>query len=179
MVRTEEAVVVVVDVQGKLADLMWERDRLYESLQRLIRGMKTLAVPLLWCEQNPAKMGPTVEPVRQGLLPLTPIPKMSFSCWGEPLFRQQLQATGRRHVLLAGIETHVCILQTATDLLAEGCRVSVVADAVSSRSAEHRRLGLELARQRGAEVTSVETALFEGLRTAAHPAFRDILALVR
>lgn len=172
-------VLVVVDVQGKLAEGMFDRGRLYDSLQRLIRGVKAIGIPILWCEQNPAKMGATVDAIRPLLLPETPIPKMSFSCWGEPRFVERLKEMERVQVFLAGIETHVCILQTASDLLAQGYDVSVVADAVSSRTELNWQIGLELARARGAEVTSVETLLLEHVGSATHPAFREILGIIK
>jgi len=171
-------ILVVVDVQVKLARLMHESEALLDNLSRLVRGATVLGVPVVATEQNPAGLGPTVEEVAP-LLPAGPIPKMAFSCCGEPAFTEALEATGRRQALLAGIETHVCVYQTARDLLARGYGVHVVADAVSSRSARNREVGLEKMRAAGAEVTSVETALFEMLEVAEGPAFKQILEIVK
>jgi nicotinamidase-related amidase len=178
MLTRDEAVLVVVDVQGKLARLMHEADALFDSLSRLVRGAKVLDVPVLATEQNPKGLGPTVEEVRPHL-PSAPIPKMAFSCCGEPTVVEALEATGRRQVLLAGIETHICVYQTARDLLARGCKVHVVADAVSSRTPQNREVGLAKMRAAGAEITSVETALFEMLEVAEGPAFKRILEIVK
>jgi nicotinamidase-related amidase len=90
-----------------------------------------------------------------------------------------LGKTGRKSVLMAGIEAHVCVYQTACDLIARGYRVEVVADAVSSRSPRNLQIGLERIRAAGGYVTCMEMALFELMRTSTHPAFRDILKLVR
>ena len=143
MLKIETTVLVVVDVQGKLAQLMHDRAALFNALQRVIGGARSLALPILWAEQNPDRMGPTIPEIRSLLPDLQPIPKLSFSCAGEPRFLAALQQTGRRQVLLAGIETHVCMAQTAADLVAGGYEVEVPADAVSSRTAENRAVGLE------------------------------------
>ena len=178
MLTRDDAVLLVVDVQGKLARLMHEADALFDHLSRLVRGAKVLEVPVLATEQNPKGLGPTVEEVRPHL-PSPPLPKMAFSCCGEAAVVEALEATGRRQVLLAGIETHICVYQTARDLLARGWEVHVVADAVSSRSVRNREVGLAKMRAAGAEVTSVETALFEMLETAEGPAFKQILEIVK
>jgi nicotinamidase-related amidase len=178
MLTRNEAVLMVVDVQGKLARLMHEADALFDSLSRLVRGARVLEVPVLATEQNPKGLGPTVEEVRPHL-PSDAIPKMAFSCCGEAAVVEALEATGRRQVLLAGIETHICVYQTARDLLAGGREVHVVADAVSSRSPRNREVGLAKMRAAGAEITSVETALFEMLEVAEGPAFKEILAIVK
>lgn len=104
---------------------------------------------------------------------------MSFSCCGEPRVLEALAALGRRQVLLAGIEAHVCVYQTAADLVEAGYEVEIVADAASSRTAANREIGLQKARDAGAIITCVETALFELLRSADAPQFKAILKLVK
>ena len=178
MLTRDDAVLLVVDVQGKLARLMHEAQALFDNLSRLVRGATVLRVPVVATEQNPAGLGPTVEEVRPHL-PAPPLPKMAFSCLGEPAVVEALEATGRPQVLLAGIETHICVYQTARDLLARGGEVHVVADAVSSRAPGNREVGLAKMRAAGAEITSVETALFEMLEAADGPAFKQILAIVK
>jgi nicotinamidase-related amidase len=175
----ERAALVVVDVQGKLATLMHERESLYANLRQLAAGAKALGVPILWLEQNPERMGRTIPELQEILKDAQPIPKMTFSGCGEPRFLDALAKTGRRQVILCGIETHVCVFQTAADLIEAGYAVQVVAEAVSSRSEQNRRIGLERIRAAGGTLTSVEMLLFELLGTAAHPAFREVLRLVR
>lgn len=179
MLKIEQCVFVLVDVQEKLTAFMHEREELVRHLVTAVRGLRALQVPVLWMEQTPDKLGPTITPLQECLTGLQPLPKVSFSCAGEPAFRQALQATHRRQVLLAGIETHVCVYQTAAHLLQDCFEVHVLADAVSSRSRLNREIGLERMRGAGARLTSVETVLFELLQTSAHPAFRDILKIVR
>ena len=104
---------------------------------------------------------------------------MAFSAWGEKNFVEALAASGRKQVLLTGIETHVCVYQTAVDLLRNGYEAHVVADAVSSRSRANREAGLRSAAAAGAGITTLEMFLFELMRTAEHPAFREVQKIVR
>jgi nicotinamidase-related amidase len=179
MLAQDHTLLMIVDVQGKLAELMHEREALFRALRRLIQGAQALGLPLLVTEQNPAGLGPTRPEIADLLVGAPNLPKRSFSCLGEPRLREALAAAGRRQVLLAGIEAHVCVYQSAADLVAAGYHVEVVADAVSSRTAANRDIGLRKARDAGAALTCVETALFELLRTADHPAFRPVLAVVK
>lgn len=179
MLSPDQTVLVLIDVQAKLAPLMHEREALFDHLQRLVRGVRVLGLPVLWLEQYPQGLGATIPELAGLLSDLQPMTKLSFSAWGCEAFRQALEASRRRQVLLAGIEAHVCVYQTAVDLLAAGYTVEVVTEAVSSRTAANRRLGLERMRAAGARWTGVEMALFELLRTAEAPAFREIARLIK
>lgn len=179
MLSPEQTALVLLDVQGKLAQLMHEREALFANLQRLIQGVRVLGLPVFWLEQYPQGLGPTVPEVARLLTDLQPMVKVSFSACGCGAFRQRLEASGRHQVLLAGIEAHVCVYQTAVDLLAAGYTVEVVGDAVSARTAANRQLGLERMGAAGARRTGVEMALFELLRTAEAPAFKEIARLVK
>jgi nicotinamidase-related amidase len=179
MLLRDNVALVLVDVQGKLAESMFQKDELFEALQKLVGGARLLDLPVLWNEQNPEKLGPTVPQVRDALEGLTPLPKMSFSCCWNDRFMKDLQSTGRGQVLLAGIETHVCIYQTALDLMELGYQVHVVADAVSSRSAFNKGIGLQAIRDAGGNLTSVEMVLFALVRTAAAPEFREMARILK
>lgn len=178
MWKPQETVLVLVDLQAKLVPAIHGHEDLIRSAARLVRGAQVLGVPIVHTEQNPRGLGPTVDEVAS-LLTAPPVVKMSFSCCGEPGFLDALQALGRRRVLLAGIETHVCVYQTVTDLVGGGYEVQVVADAVSSRTPADRSVGLERMTAAGASVTSVETALFELLGRAEGPKFKEILSIVK
>jgi nicotinamidase-related amidase len=141
--------------------------------------MLRLGVPIIWVEQVPEKMGPTIQPLRGLLEGLVPISKSTFSCCGEPEFMKALRQTLRKQVIIAGIETHVCVYQTASDLIAAGYEVEVVSDAVSSRSAENRNVALHKIWSIGARLTTTEMILLELMRTAKHPRFREILGLIK
>lgn len=179
MLRPERTALVLIDIQGKLATLMHEREALYRNLQILIRGSQILQLPIFWLEQYPQGLGPTIPEVAELLLNQQPLAKLCFSACGLDAFMERLRASGRKQLLLAGIETHICVYQTACDLLALGYQVEVVADAVSSRTPENRRLGLERMARAGAGITSVETCLFELLRRAGTPQFKEIARLVK
>ena len=179
MLTVENTVLAVVDVQGKLAQLMHGREALFENLRRIIQGAQVLGVPILCTEQNPAGLGPTIPEVAGALGDVARIPKLSFSCCGDERFVRELEGLCRTQVLLTGIEAHICVYQTAVDLAARGCEVHVVADAVSSRTQENKAIGLRKMTDAAASVTSVETALFELLRVAEGPQFKQILRIVK
>ena len=177
--RPENAALIVVDVQGKLASLMHDREQLYRNLQILVKGARILELPVYWLEQYPEGLGPTIPEVAELLTGLEPMPKVCFSACGLEEFAQKLRAEGRQQILVCGIETHICVYQTVRDLLADGYHVQVVADAVSSRTAGNRQIGLDRMAGLGAHITSVEMALFELLRQADTPPFKEIARLVR
>lgn len=180
MLNIEDSVLVIVDVQTKLAHLMHDHDILYHNIERLIKASQVLGIPILWSEQAPDKIGPTVPLIHDSLFPLTkPIAKRSFSCWGCEEFTRQLQLLNRRQVIMAGIETHVCVYQTASDLQQHGYEVFIAADGVSSRGQHNRDLALERMRQEKITITSGEAIICELLRTADHPKFRDVMAYIK
>jgi nicotinamidase-related amidase len=179
MLKPESTVLIVIDVQGKLAQIMYERDALFGALATLIKGMQLLGVPIVLTEQVPEKLGPTVPEVRELLPDADSISKYAFSCMREPRFREKLEHLSNRNVILAGIEAHVCVYQTSRDLLDEGYHVEVVSDAVSSRSAENRSIGLRRMRSEGAHVTSVEMLLFELQELATGDVFRKLARLIK
>ena len=179
MLEINDCCLVLVDVQGKLAQLMVNKETLFKNIRILIQAVKLLDIPVVWCQQVPKALGPTVPEIAELLAGEEPIDKASFSCWGHEPFRSRLHATDRRQALLCGIETHVCIYQTASDLLRHGFGVTVVADAVSSRTAENRQIGLDRIAAAGAMTASTEMVLFELLKTAEHPQFRQIAKLVK
>ncbi|NQU39465.1 MAG: isochorismatase family protein [Lentisphaerae bacterium] len=179
MFEIKQTAFVLVDVQGKLASVMHNRESLFRNLETLLRGMQALHVPVIWMEQIPEKMGPTLPNLAELMKEQTPIAKSSFSCCGSDAFLKELRKTNPRQIVLAGIEAHVCVYQTACDLLDLGFEVEVVADAVSSRTSSTCTTALRRISDAGAGVTSVETILFELMRTAEHPAFRDVLRLVK
>ncbi|MEJ2200397.1 MAG: hydrolase [Desulfuromonadaceae bacterium] len=179
MLHTDTAALLLIDIQGKLAEIMYEKELLFKNVQNLIKGFQVLDMPILWVEQNPQRLGPTVPEITELLTDLQPISKMSFSSCRELAFRQQLQELNRHQILLAGIETHVCVYQSAVDLLELGHEVHVVTDAVSSRTRVNKEIGLLRMRESGVFSTGVETALFELLQVAEGDAFREILRILK
>ena len=179
MLKMENTVLLLVDVQGKLALLMHEKERLFDNLQKLIKGLRVFGIPVLWVEQNPVGLGPTIPEVADSLPHVTPISKMSFSSCRNDRFLQALKNMDRNQILIAGIETHICVYQTAVDLVDMGVEVQVVTDAVSSRTAENKDIGLQRMKDAGASWTSVETALFELLGVAEGDVFKALLKIVK
>jgi len=179
MLSTDNTVLALIDPQARLIEVMHEKESLQDSIIRLIRGMNVLKVPIVWTEQMPAKIGPTAPGIAELLAPATPMTKSSLSCCGEGGFKERLKALGRRNVVLAGMETHVCVYQTAVDLIAAGYRVEVPVDCVSSRSLQNKQIGIQRMIDTGAGISSLETVLFELLGTAEHPAFREVLKIVK
>jgi nicotinamidase-related amidase len=179
MLDIEKCSLVVVDVQGRLAQLMYGREVLFKNIQILIKAAKILDIPIVWCQQVPDSLGPTVCGIAELLSGIEPINKASFSCCSDEQFISKLNSLGRQQVLLCGIETHVCIYQTAVDLRNRGYEVNVVADAVSSRTLENKQIGLERLEAEGTGLGSTEMVLFELLKTADHPQFKQIVRLIK
>ena len=179
MLKIENTVFVLIDVQGKLAQVMHEKDALFDNLQKLVSGIKALKIPIIWIEQIPEKMGPTIPELSELLKNEKPIAKRCFSCCHDSIFMKRLNELARKQILIAGIETHVCVYQTAVMLVEMGYEAEVAADGTSSRALSNKITGLERIRLAGARITSVEMALFELLKTADHSAFREILKIVK
>jgi nicotinamidase-related amidase len=179
MLTVDNSVLVVVDVQGKLAQLMHEKESVFANISRMIKGAKVLGIPVLWTEQYPEGLGATIPELANLMTGNQPLVKDTFSCWGDENFVNALKATGRKGVFLTGIETHVCVYQTARDLLAKGFEVELVVDAVSSRTAANRELGIARIKDMGAGVISTEMSLFELLRIAKGDKFKEILRIVK
>ncbi len=170
------AALVVVDVQEAFRPAVLDFEQVAANVAVLVRGARVLGLPVLVTEQYPKGLGHTVPEVAEHLEGVEPIEKVCFSAVQADGFAQALSSD---QVILCGIETHVCVNQTAEDLLAAGREVHVAQDAVSSRTADNRALGLHKMERSGAVVTSVETALFELLGRAGTPEFKEVQALVR
>lgn len=183
MLTIDRTVLVVVDVQGKLANLMHEHESLFGNIVTMVKGAKLLDIPIIWLEQMPEKLGATIPELADELVDklsdVSPVRKSSFSACGEPAFMSALEQAGSRQVLLAGIETHICVYQTAMDLLAGGYGVEVLVDAVSSRTLQNKEVALDKMSALGADLTTVEMALFELMKSAEAPQFRDVAKLIR
>jgi nicotinamidase-related amidase len=176
------AILVVIDVQEKMIPVMSDWPAVERSLDRFIRGCDVLEMPVLVTEQYVKGLGQTSGAVRHALEETgqySPMEKNCFSAFGCAPFVEQLRKTGRKQVLVAGVEAHVCVYQTVIDLIAGGFDVSVVADAVASRSPVNRDIAIRRMTSEGAKITSAEMALFEMLVGAGTQEFRDISRLVR
>ncbi len=179
MLNIDSTVLVLIDIQGKLWNVMHEKEALLENLQKLVKGMRLLGVPALLTEQNPRGLGPTVPELTQLLPDIQPLPKFCFSCWQDSGFHSALAALNRSQVLVCGIEAHICVYQTTLELLKNGYAVQVLLDGVSSRTAKNRDAALTRMQSEGAKLTTVEMALFELLRTAESPLFKELSRIIK
>jgi len=179
MLKPDDTVLALIDVQGKLAHLMHDRETLFLNLEKCIRGAQILQIPILCIEQNPRGLGATIPEISRLLELYQPMAKMSFSCIKNSAIKKQLLSLRRNQILVTGIETHVCVYQSVMDMLAIDFQVEVIADAVSSRTPENRRYGLQKMQQVGAALTTTEMCLFELVADCEKPEFRQILQLLK
>jgi nicotinamidase-related amidase len=175
----DTTLMILVDVQGRLAELMHDSEAMLRQQGLLIEALNVLGVPIIWAEQVPDKLGPTNASLSALLTHQQAISKVSFGCCEDPNLWQAIEEQNRQHVILAGIETHVCVWQTAATLLRAGKTVHVIEDAVSSREQANKVVGLKRLYQSGALASSVEMILFELMGHAKHPHFRTISALIK
>jgi nicotinamidase-related amidase len=180
MLNPTQSQLVLVDMQVRLAHAMPQ-----EPLQAVVKNCGILAqaaqqlgVPAIVTEQYPQGLGATLLEVSEYLAPHRPIAKTAFSAYAEPAFRQQLQRD-KPMIVLAGMEAHICVLQTALDLLQANKQVFVVEDAVISRNLDHKANGLARLRDAGCVVGNTESVLFEWLGNANHEAFKALSTLIR
>lgn len=170
---------MVVDVQGKLARIVQDSDAVIRNISLLIQGARILELPIIWLEQNPDRLGPTVEELQPVLQPGCPIPKMTFDGCGAPDCVRAIRESGRTQWLICGIETHICVYQTAMSLLGMGHKVELVTDCVSSRSQANTDLAVAKMAGNGVGMTSLEMCLYELLGDCRAQEFKDILRLIK
>jgi nicotinamidase-related amidase len=173
---------LLIDIQVQLFSVMDDKVRktVENNTNLLIASMKVLNIPVVISEQYTKGLGVTVESIRCNLDDLyQPAEKVCFSCWDKQDIQERIRRFNARHIIIAGIETHVCVLQTTLDLLSSGYNVHVVSDAVCSRHKSDFKTGLRLLEQAGAVVTTTETVIFQLLKTAGTPEFKSISPLVR
>jgi len=178
----KNALLVVIDVQEKLAAVIHEQDSLQRNIERLIRGCHLLGVPAIVTEQYPRGLGSTSELLQNSLREtygLNAIQKMCFSAGGSDEFMSAIRSSGRRQVLICGIETHVCVYQTVKDLLGAKFEITLIADAVSSRTPSNRDIAIRRMEREGAKLSSTEMALFELTVNAGTDEFKAISRLVK
>jgi nicotinamidase-related amidase len=179
MLEANSLVLLIIDVQGKLSGMVHQKERILDNMQRLIKGIKVFEIPVMITEQYPQGLGATLSEIT-GLLPeVKRLPKISFSCCGDDNILRELKSLNRKQVLISGIESHVCVYQTAVDLVKLGFEVYVVTDTISSREPENRRIAFYLMNKAGATLTSTETVLFELLKIAKGEKFKAISQIVK
>lgn len=183
MLKKDDSLLLIVDEQEKLAAAMDEKEDVIANTVLLLEAAKLLPAPVILTEQYSKGLGPTVPEVKAelptGPQAVDPIEKITFDCFGEPSFIQAITLHQKRKIIMAGMETHICVLQTALGLLNRGYDVHVVSDAVCSRKAENKMTALQMMRDAGAVITSTETVLFQLLERADTPEFKTISRMVK
>ena len=175
-----DALLLLVDVQDKLARAMPKDGmaRLTKNASVLLKAARRLGLPVVVSEQYKKGLGDTIPELRE-LFTAAPVEKLEFSCGASQPVAREILRTGRKQVIVAGMEAHVCVFQTVRDLLRGGFAVFVPQDAVVSRAEENRQVGLHLCEKAGATLTSTETVLFDLLGAAGTPEFKELAPLIR
>ena len=178
--KTEDCLLLVVDFQERLLPSIHENERTVAQAKKLVDGAKVLGVPLVWTEQYKKGLGPTAESLVEAIgESAEPIEKMTFGCLATGKIKDALAAHGRRTIVLCGIETHICVMQTAMEAMSDGYTVALVEDAVSSRRPEDNEVGIARMRAAGVVPTTVEMLLLEWTGVAGTETFKKILPIIK
>jgi len=178
-IQKDHSIGLIIDIQERLFPLIREHEKIARNTAILIDGLKALKVPIIRTEQYVKGLGPTIAELDQRLTEYRNIEKQSFSCCDEPRYMESLALSSREYVIIAGIESHVCVLQTVIDLLRNGYHPVVVEDCVSSRKENDKRIAIERMRKEGAIITTYESILFELCRHSGTEEFKAISRLVK
>lgn len=179
LITVDQSCLLVIDIQDRLAPTMANPDMVIDNTTVLLKAAESLEVPVLVSEQYPRGLGSTVPQLASMVSPDAVVEKVHFSCIGDEGYVRRFREIGRSQAVLVGIEAHVCVLQTAEQLIGAGCDVFVVADATSSRTTANHGAALERMRADGAHIVTTEMVAFEWLAKAGTPEFKEISALIK
>lgn len=182
MLKTMDSLVLIIDIQEKLMNALNHgiKEQMLAKAPKLVQAAKILGVNILVTEQYPKGLGSTIEEIKREL-PANVIPteKTSFNALMEAGYTEKIRSLGKKQVIICGIESHICVYQTAAKLLEEGYEVFVLKDLSASRNKVEFECAMDLLEQLGAKITCLEIVLFEWLRTAKNPHFKEIQALIK
>jgi nicotinamidase-related amidase len=178
-IKRENTAAIVIDVQDRLYPLIHEHDRLTNNLVRLISGLKALDIPIIVTQQYTKGLGETITSVKEALGEFSHIEKLSFSCCGDPEFSKALNKTGKKNVILMGIESHVCVLQTALDLIEKGYQPILIEDCLGSRNPNDKKFAIKRILNGGGIVSTYESILFELTLVSGTEQFKAISKIVK
>lgn len=179
MLTQENTGLIIIDVQGKLARIVNESEKLVSNLEKLIRGCQILSIPIIYTEQNPKGLGSTIPEIGKLLSPQNPVEKYTFNALENEAFKKAILESNRKQWLICGTEAHICVYQTVLGLLSYNFEIEVVADCVSSRSKDSVELALEKLQNKGAGLTNVEMCLYELVKDSRREIFKEILTLIK
>ena len=176
---TSNTVLLLIDFQERLFPVMHDKENLLKNVIKLVKGARVLEIPIILTEQYPKGLGPTIPEIKELIPDVKPVEKVCFSCTDEAAFSQALKASKRKQVLISGIESHICVYQTAMALAREGYEVQVVSDCVASRDPDNKMTAFTRFRLAGIPPTTTEMALFELLKIAQGDKFKQISSIVK
>jgi nicotinamidase-related amidase len=179
ILRQDDTLVLIIDFQEKLLAAFNDPEDILDNCIRLIKLARVLNLPIIWTEQYPRGLGQTADAVKAELSHMRPIEKLSFSCFGEPRFVDELSRHSSRQLIICGIETHICVEQTALDGIEMGYQMHIATDACGSRKTQDHTMGMQKMAGAGASLTCVEMAMYEILCRSDTKEFRDALAVVK
>jgi len=175
----DQTAAVMIDIQERLYPVMHNKEALLDRLVMLVKGLKLMNIPVVAAQQYTKGLGETVEPLKSLFSDFKIVEKICFSCCDEPKLMDEITALGKKFIIIAGIEAHVCVLQTVSDLLEKGYTPVVIADCISSRNPYDKEIAIERMRSEGAVITTSESVLFELCRTSGAEEFRSLSKLVK
>jgi isochorismate hydrolase len=175
----DDSLLLIVDIQERLASVMKYREQVSKNVILLVGLSKMLNIPVVVSEQYPKGLGHTVAEIKETLPVYAPAEKISFDCCGEQGFVSAIKKHGRKKIIVTGMESHICVLQTVLGLLGSGYVPHVVSDAVCSRTKENWKVGIEMMRDAGSVITCTEAALFQLLKEAGTEEFKAISKLIK
>ncbi|WET03035.1 hydrolase [Flavobacterium sp. YJ01] len=179
MLKQENTGLILIDVQGKLAQIVNESEKLALNLEKLIRGCQILSIPIIWAEQNPKGLGATIPQLDRLLAHQKPIEKYSFNAFANETFQKAIIDSGKTQWLICGIEAHICVYQTAMGFLEHNFEVEIVADCISSRTKESIDIAVQKLQHKGIGITTLEMCLYELVRDSRREIFKEILTLIK
>ena len=179
LIRANESVLVVIDMQERLVPAMQAPAKTIQNTRLLLKAAENTAVPVLLTEQYPKGLGHTVEAIKTAAGNAPVLAKIHFSCMEDVAFAEAFRSLGRQQVILVGMEAHICVMQTAASLAEEGYEVFVVSDATASRTIESETACLQRLSAAGISIVTTEMVIFEWLGQAGTPAFKELLPHIR
>lgn len=179
LINQNKCLGLIIDIQEKLYTHISEHERLLEQTIKLIKGIQVLEIPLIVTQQYTRGLGPTIAELQKYLTDVEPIEKRSFSCCGETVFNSALQGKDKAYILMAGIEAHVCVQQTALELKAKGYLPVIIADCVNSRNPYDKEIAIQRMQDAGCIITTCESILFELCRVSGTAEFKEISKIIK
>lgn len=179
MIRPNDCLLFLIDVQEKLIPTIFQHEQLVQNIELLLKGCQVCDLPQYTFEQYPKGLGKTVEPLKNFIQESQLYEKTKFSAAQVPEAMDQLKASGKSQIIIAGIESHVCVFQTVEELIEQGYEVFIPHETTSSRSEKNREVALKRMEQLGASITCIESVFFELLRDSRAPQFKELSALIR